>query len=83
MLQVDHIVPWSFGGLTVLWNTGTLCRDCNLLKLAYWKDRDGYEHNPRGSRANIPLARAIVRKERRHRWNPLRWTRAAWALGGS
>jgi hypothetical protein len=29
-LHVDHIVPWSKGGETVLANLRTLCSDCNL-----------------------------------------------------
>lgn len=31
-LHVDHIVPWSKGGLTVLENLQTLCSVCNLGK---------------------------------------------------
>jgi len=31
-LHVDHIVPWSKGGETVLGNLRTLCSDCNLGK---------------------------------------------------
>ncbi len=31
-LHVDHIVPWSKGGATVLENLQTLCSDCNLGK---------------------------------------------------
>jgi 5-methylcytosine-specific restriction endonuclease McrA len=31
-LHVDHIVPWSKGGKTVLENLQTLCSACNLGK---------------------------------------------------
>lgn len=31
-LHVDHIIPWSKGGETVLDNLQTLCQDCNLGK---------------------------------------------------
>lgn len=30
VLHVDHIVPWSKGGLTVLSNLQTLCETCNI-----------------------------------------------------
>jgi 5-methylcytosine-specific restriction endonuclease McrA len=79
-LQVDHVVAWAAGGLTVLWNTMSLCEPCNGIKSNYNRDRDGYEHY-HGSRRDIYRARAILARERRHRYNPLRWTRAAWALG--
>jgi 5-methylcytosine-specific restriction endonuclease McrA len=32
MLHVDHIKPWSLGGLTVDENLQTLCEPCNLGK---------------------------------------------------
>ena len=32
VLHVDHIVPWSKGGETVIDNLETLCQDCNLGK---------------------------------------------------
>jgi len=32
ILHVDHIVPFSKGGLTTLDNLQTLCSDCNLGK---------------------------------------------------
>ena len=31
-LHIDHIVPWSKGGETVIGNLQTLCSDCNLGK---------------------------------------------------
>ena len=32
ILHIDHIVPWSKGGETVMENLQTLCQDCNLGK---------------------------------------------------
>ncbi|WP_343324290.1 HNH endonuclease signature motif containing protein [Streptococcus sp. Marseille-P8640] len=32
VLHVDHIIPWSKGGETVLGNLQTLCSKCNLGK---------------------------------------------------
>ena len=31
-LQIDHKIPFSLGGLTVLDNLQTLCSECNLSK---------------------------------------------------
>jgi hypothetical protein len=77
-LQVDHYLPWSQGGLTTPWNTMTLCRDCNLTKSNYWR---GVFYRPVEGHEDTGLAAAILAAERRHRYNPLRLTRAAWALG--
>jgi len=78
-MEVDHVIPWAGGGRTVMWNCVALCRQCNGLKLNYSRGRDGYEHYA-GNRANIPAAREILARERRHRRNPLRYPRMVWAL---
>lgn len=80
-LQVDHIRPWASGGLSSLLNCMTLCAVHNRVKSNYWIDRDGYVHY-RGfdGSESRRLAAAILAAERRRRWNPVRWIRAAWAL---
>lgn len=80
-LQVDHIRPWSLGGLSALWNLAVLCGPCNRVKSNYWVARDGYVfyRGFQGSE-NQRLAAEIFRFERRHRWNPGRWMRAGWSL---
>lgn len=76
-LQLDHIVPWSFGGLTSLWNCATLCGRCNRVKSNYWRSDSGkvYYRAWRNA-ANQSMAGAILRAELRARYNPLRWVRA-------
>lgn len=32
ILHIDHIIPWSKGGETIIENLQTLCQDCNLGK---------------------------------------------------
>lgn len=40
-LEVDHIIPWSKGGLTELPNLQTLCKKCNRSKHArIWDDKN-------------------------------------------
>lgn len=76
-LQLDHIRPWSGGGLSAAWNLAVLCAGCNLAKSNYWKDRDGYVHYRGFPGAGNPvLASAILRAERRRRLSPARWARA-------
>lgn len=77
-LNCDHYLPWSQGGLTVLLNLVTLCRGCNITKSNYWP---GVHYRPVEGSDNLALATAILAAERRHRFSPLRLTRAAWALG--
>ena len=81
-LQIDHIMPWSLGGMTSLWNLAALCRDCNLAKSNYWRYRDGYVVYRAWEGCDVPArAAAILATEKRARWNLARWWRAAWALG--
>jgi len=81
-LQVDHVFPWSLGGLTVFFNLVTLCAVCNRTKSNYWFFRRS------GRSVYVPFAGAgdrsraayILAYEKSHRWRPLRLLRAAWAL---
>jgi len=82
-VQVDHIIPWAAGGPALLYNLMVLCSECNLVKLNYSRDRNGYEHYRRQirNRGNLHAARRILAAERRRRCSPLRGIRIAWALG--
>ena len=80
-LQLDHIRPWSLGGLSALWNLMTLCGNCNRVKSNYWEARDGYTfYSPFAGSGNMAAAAAILACEKRHRWNLLRWMRVGLAL---
>jgi hypothetical protein len=80
-LQIDHIRPWSRGGLTVLWNLMTLCGECNRLKSDYWIYRGGRaRYNAFEGWHNPDQADGILRYEKLHRWSPGRWIRAGWSL---
>lgn len=80
-LQVDHRIPWAWGGLTILWNCFTLCGDCNVRKLDYWEQHGKPRHSRHFNPVNAGLAHRIFRRETWRRWNPLRMFRIAWALG--
>ena len=41
VLHIDHIKPYSKGGLTVLDNLQALCRDCNAGKRDRWAEPEG------------------------------------------
>ena len=83
--DVDHRIPWSWGGLTILWNCFTLCERCNrVIKVDYWETWRGVPHwGSHFSRANQQAAHEIFRRESglHGRWNLLRLLRIAWALG--
>jgi HNH endonuclease len=81
-LQVDHVFPWSLGGMTCLWNLVTLCGTCNRAKSNYWRYRSGLVIYRAFAGYDVPaLAEQILASERRRRWSPLRWLLAAWSLG--
>lgn len=75
--NVDHRVPWSWGGLSALPNLFLLCRRHNLIKMTFWVDLRGVEH---GRTSNRALAREIWAAERRARRSLWRWLRITWAL---
>jgi len=72
---VDHMVPWIMGGLTCLWNTALLCKQCNTVKSCYWVAPSGKVYY-RGRKAPPPRAAEILAKELRARRSLLRWLRA-------
>jgi 5-methylcytosine-specific restriction endonuclease McrA len=74
-LQVDHIVPWLLGGLTVRRNVAVLCRSCNSIKSCYWKAPDGRVYY-RGCRTPPPQAAWILAHELKARGHWWRWVRA-------
>lgn len=77
-LCVDHVMPWSLGGLSSLWNLMTLCQRCNLIKSNYWRWHSG-RVSYRGWKdyENVSGASDILARELRARWSILRWWRAA------
>lgn len=74
--HVDHFLPWSLGGCTTLLNCFTLCETCNLAKGNAWIFRGKFWAGSGG-----PMAKNVLLAERRHRYNLIRWLRAAWAIG--
>lgn len=81
-LEYDHIMPDAAGGLTTLFNLARLCHTCNMIKSDYWVHSSGWvEYNPWPGYADAAAARRILAREKRRRWWPGHWLRAAWALG--
>lgn len=82
-LQVDHIIPWSLGGLTCLWNCAVLCGSCNKTKSNYWKSDTGrVYYRPWGGYGSKGRAALILAAERQARRSPWRWLRAYGMLPG-
>lgn len=80
-LQLDHVRPWSLGGLSSLWNLVTLCGPCNRVKSNFWRFRSGHVvYRAWEGSADAITAAAILAVEKRARCNPARWWRAAWSL---
>jgi 5-methylcytosine-specific restriction endonuclease McrA len=81
--DVDHRIPWAWGGLTILQNLFTLCDHCNRkIKVDYWEDARGRAHwGSHFNTAHRAQAHLIFRRESRRRWSPARMLRIAWALG--
>lgn len=84
-LQVEHIMPWSRGGLNSMWNLTLLCAPENLAKSDYWVyrrkgGRRAVKYNPWAGHAGQAQAAAILARERRRRANVLRWLAIAWLL---
>lgn len=80
-LQIEHVRPWCLGGRNSFWNFCTLCGYHNRVKSDYWEFRDGRRnyHSFTGH-ANPAEAARILAFEKRHRWSPARFARAALAL---
>jgi hypothetical protein len=79
--QVDHIRPWSAGGLSTMWNLACLCAVHNTIKSNFSLDTDGYVHyRPFDGWADPVTAAGILAAEQRRRLKPGRWLRAAWSL---
>lgn len=82
-LQVDHIVPWSLGGLTCLWNCAVLCAAHNRVKSNYWRSDAGrVYYRPWEGKADAKTAAAILSVEQDRRHSVARWLRAFGLLPG-
>jgi 5-methylcytosine-specific restriction endonuclease McrA len=73
-LHADHGIPWIQGGLTCPANGFTLCSTCNLVKRAYYRDRDGRVWGRLRGR-NLHEAEKIRNAELTARLSPLRAAR--------
>lgn len=77
-IELDHLLAYAAGGLDCLFNFMLLCKVCNDIKSNYNVDDRGVVHyHPWGGFNDADRARRILARERRARWNLLRWWRAA------
>jgi 5-methylcytosine-specific restriction endonuclease McrA len=78
-LNADHGIPWIQGGLTCPWNGFALCSTHNLVKRAYYKDRDGRVWGRLWGR-NLHEAEKIRNAELAARLSPFRLARLLLAV---
>ena len=72
--EIEHIMPWSLGGLTSYWNCTILCARCNRIKSNYWVFKSGYVvYRAWDDANNRQLAAEILNRELAARRNVLRW----------
>jgi 5-methylcytosine-specific restriction endonuclease McrA len=76
-LEIDHGIPWIFGGLTWFPNLFTLCKPCNGTKGIYWEGPTKVYYRATWGKSSQPRAAAIRRMEERARRSPARLARAA------
>jgi hypothetical protein len=80
-IEIEHVRPWCLGGRNSYWNFCTLCGYHNRVKSDYWEFRGGRRtYRPFQGYGNAREAARILAFERRNRWSPVRFTRAALAL---
>jgi HNH endonuclease len=72
-LDIDHIIPWAWGGLTRFWNLAVLCDEHNLVKRDWWADRHGRVH---GHSSRPDIAAEIYAREKSQRISLFRWARS-------
>jgi 5-methylcytosine-specific restriction endonuclease McrA len=78
-LQIEHVRPFSRGGLTAHWNCVSLCGHCNVAKSDYWVYPGGrvFYHGFKGADnpAGQAAAAAVMASGMAARHNPLRLAR--------
>jgi 5-methylcytosine-specific restriction endonuclease McrA len=75
-LEIDHGIPWIFGGLTWFPNLFTLCKQCNGMKGIYWEGPAKVYYRATWGRSSQAGAAAIRAMEIRARRSLPRLARA-------